>query len=502
MGIILPVSSSDLSKLSTSLKKLNVKESSEFDGIALQKMASDLVCGFNHSVALKREITVDKIKTLLVNEERWLALSDKDIDAIFAEIRKDIPAEKKLKAINRLCNLSKCCESVILKEPSRNNPFYKLNVPLSVSRDLWLHVLETLPTAVKEKAIHDSFNVKEMVANFICFLVATQKVSLKSFSRYCSNITLSKENFDFLKKVFKYHLYMNYNWVQVGYGDYMTGDWISACGMLKCNENITLKYVSSKDVSQRGLNKRLSNDDFIQTKTLFLTDPHENRVKLSVKNGDREPKKKMGAKDFVSKKFSGHGDMSLRMPWNKHITITHSIVSSSSEKMRSFMTSLPTLLRSDQLADIASLYNSLEVGDKPIILWGRQSGHNGGAHKDLDSDPIVFSKLVPRLKKEFPEQKILFFGDKLPDLQAFDFEDSQFKYMPELWKCENSPIKGQVQQRVFLSMFKNANAVNVGMRSGNLEMFDSVSVIFLDSRSDTKKKWSSGRKLFRFGISA
>ena len=81
MGIILPVSSSDLSKLSTSLRKLNLKESGEFVGSDLQKMASDLVLEFNDSVALKREITVDKIKTLLVNNEQWLALSDKDIEA-------------------------------------------------------------------------------------------------------------------------------------------------------------------------------------------------------------------------------------------------------------------------------------------------------------------------------------------------------------------------------------------------------------------------------------
>ena len=203
---------------------------------------------------------------------------------------------------------------------------------------------------------------------------------------------------------------MKYNWVQVGYGDYMTGDWISACGMLKCNENITLKYVSAKEVDQRGLNRRLKNDDFIQTKTLFLTDFNENRVKLSVKKGDCDPKKKLGTKDFVSKKFSGHGDMSLRMPWNKHVTITHSIVSSSSEKMRSFMTSLPTYLSIDQMSKIKSLYDSLNVGDKPIILWGRRSGHNGGAHKDLDSDPIVFSKLVPRLKRSFLSKKYFLWG--------------------------------------------------------------------------------------------
>ena len=39
MGIILPVSSSDLSKLSTSLRELNLKESGEFVGSDLQKMA-------------------------------------------------------------------------------------------------------------------------------------------------------------------------------------------------------------------------------------------------------------------------------------------------------------------------------------------------------------------------------------------------------------------------------------------------------------------------------
>lgn len=72
MGIILPVSSSDLSKLSTSLKKLNVKESSEFDGSALQKMASDLVCGFNHSVFLKREITVDNRFNSLFTIKQYL----------------------------------------------------------------------------------------------------------------------------------------------------------------------------------------------------------------------------------------------------------------------------------------------------------------------------------------------------------------------------------------------------------------------------------------------
>ena len=99
-----------------------------------------------------------------------MALSDKDIEALFAEIRKDfpaeekvaainaifteickdIPAEKKMKAVNRLCQFSKRGESAILKESSRNNPFYNLNIPLSVSRDLWLHVLETMPKAVKK----------------------------------------------------------------------------------------------------------------------------------------------------------------------------------------------------------------------------------------------------------------------------------------------------------------------------------------------------------------
>ena len=75
----------------------------------------------------------------------------------------------------------------------------------------------------------------------------------------------------------------------------------------------------------------------------------------------------------------------------------------------------------------------------------------------------------------------------MPNLQTLGSKYSNFIYMPELWTYEGSPIKGQVQQRVFLSLFKNANAVNIGMRSGNLEMFDSVSVIFIDSRSDTQK---------------
>ena len=55
-----------------------------------------------------------------------------------------------------------------------------------------------------------------------------------------------------------------------------------------------------------------------------------------------------------------------------------------------------------------------------------------------------------------------------------------------------SPIKEPGAAACFLSLFKNANAVNIGMRSGNLEMFDSVSVIFIDSRSDTQK---NGRRV-------
>ena len=118
--------------------------------------------------------------------------------------------------------------------------------------------------------------------------------------------------------------------------------------------------------------------------------------------------------------------------------ITHSIVSSSAERMRSFMTSLPTYLNDDQISEIKSLYDSLNVGDKPIILWGRRSGHKGGAHKDLDSDPIVFSKLVQYLTKKFLRKKIFFFGDKMPNLQTLGSKYSNFIYMPELWTYEVS----------------------------------------------------------------
>ena len=52
--------------------------------------------------------------------------------------------------------------------------------------------------------------------------------------------------------------------------------------------------------------------------------------------------------------------MSLRMPWNKHVTITHSIVSSSSEKNALVYDELANVLEGiDQMSKIKSLYDSL-----------------------------------------------------------------------------------------------------------------------------------------------
>ena len=105
---------------------------------------------------------------MFVNNEQWLALSSKDIKALFAVIRKDIPAKEKVAAIKVLFaqmsngiseqknvavikKVYQLSAAIILNESSRNNSYYKFNRLLPATNDLWFHVLETMPMAVKEK---------------------------------------------------------------------------------------------------------------------------------------------------------------------------------------------------------------------------------------------------------------------------------------------------------------------------------------------------------------
>lgn len=377
--------------------------------------------------------------------------------------------------------------------------------------------------------------------------------SEKSTYRYDNSEDGAKE---IAKDTVKYYLYKKFDWLNIGVAAYMTGDVTGLLMATSLQDNVTLDiqkgkkenaeveknwsapenyqfgkdkiFAESKDSIEgvpvkdlmRHVNKemedkqgkKVSTPNFYKkdTGTLPETFRHEN-LKNKITESDVVKEKYAGTRDAYKKKFDQYSGTAIR-PWNKE---TYEATKMIGELYPTKKKEIEGMLLPEKpgenkatLKKIDQYRESKVGGDGIILMWGRLSGLGGGAHTELDSNPVTMVQIAKKISKDFSSRTIVLIGDKvisesilrkagvkskIVDINTF-WGDSYFK--------DNAIPMGDRRYQHYLvqQMSKVNDAVSIGMRSGSLEATAllGVKTIFLDDKGNN----AEGRMEFWAGDAA
>jgi hypothetical protein len=308
-----------------------------------------------------------------------------------------------------------------------------------------------------------------------------------------------------LKDAFKFMLHSEHNWRSIGVAEYMTGDATGLALAPTVDPALSIKVLTGqqKKPSAEGAG------DEIQGPT-FLT---ENHTKLPGYFEGAEKGKQVGLSDTggkdgyagtsdrYNKHYNEHSGQPIK-PWNKETYEATKVVGEAlkdPEKQEILRQQIrpgdspDDRQAKDKIAEFKRVkLDPTVAARKCIFLWGRASGKNGGAHKELDSHATMMTQLATSLRDQFPDRLLVVVGDVVisrEELVAKGVPEDRLMFLGKFWEDRDygDYMKDRNRQRHLFSLFDQENdAVSIGMRSGSLEGMAllGMRVIFIDDRGN------------------
>jgi hypothetical protein len=356
------------------------------------------------------------------------------------------------------------------------------------------------------------------------------------------------------KDTVKYYLYKKFDWLNIGVAAYMTGDVTGLLMATSLKDNVTLdvqkgkkennetekewsapenykfgedKIFAESTQSIEGvpvkdlmlhMNKRMGNKrgekvntpNFYskETSTLPETFRHKN-LDTKIVESDAAKEGYEGTRDAYKKKFDRYSGLDIR-PWNKETYEATKMIGELYPDKKKEIEGMLLPENPNQnkaaLKKIDQYRDSKVGGDNIILMWGRLSGMDGGAHTELDSNPVTMVQIAKKISKDFSSRTIVLIGDKVISASILQKAGVKSKIIDinTFWKDpffkENAiPIGDRRYQHYLIQQMSKINdAVSIGMRSGSLEATAllGVKTIFLDDKGNNAEErmefWSGG----------
>ncbi|MBP5974992.1 DUF4157 domain-containing protein [Brasilonema sp. CT11] len=346
------------------------------------------------------------------------------------------------------------------------------------------------------------------------------------------------------KDVIKYHFYQEHHWISVGTAAYMTGDATGLSIAATIDPRLTIKVLKGQKSSRETEAPNLYRDDklpsmFDEPKSMGKVRESDVNAKLAKEKSKRleedlykdifeEPKSEediekfladvekeigTGTADLYKSRFNEHTSKKLK-PWNKETYhATKSVGDHYRDKQQEIINKLlppKTDTVEEENAKIRHFKNNLGLGDsKCILIWQRLSGKNGGAHKELDSEPIVLMQIARAIGEKYSDYTIILVGDKTISQDSLEKVGvkNRIIYLHEYWNSlkEKGVSSTREHQNYFLKLLSTENrAISIGMRSGSLESSALLGIrtIYLDdlgNRAEGRMEFWAGDAAYKRG---
>lgn len=370
-------------------------------------------------------------------------------------------------------------------------------------KDLFNQVLEKMPLAVKNKC-QDKDHNNIFFTNLYKWIACSEQ----TYTYANDEIGWSK----LIKDVFKYYFYKEHNWEAIGVGEYMTGD-VTGLGIAaSINPYITLKILPYKSIPRidtpsffapklvlnSDQNPAILRDDYMlellsadnrseafKVPALFRELLMSNQLRYSEKNAD--------SGELYDKRFKPYDKKYPLKPWNKETWFATKVIGDKYGEKKEEIQKLLLPDEEENKNDIPRVkeYKKRKIAEnkKCILLWQRRSGIGGGAHKELDSHPVVIKQIAKTISDNFGDRIIILIGDGCESINEQVFESygvsNQIIMINQYWKDSGVEdlFSNRNNQNYFLKLLSDENdAVSIGMRSGSLESSAllGIKTIFID----------------------
>ena len=471
-----------------SINYYNPHAISSYPKVRIEKQAvTKLYKAFNRPLVLSTLTflyNLDRIKTKLTDSKLHYDL-DKTTYNELMSIKRQVQHEFELFLAEKPHKLP---QVISLDKLNQFSSFFR-SITFNSSRDLAAQVFKksipSFPKAIQRRLFLLSDQEEFLQDAIISWLNFNKKEKTED---NIFKMIEPKDALKFFKNAIKYHMHEKFGWQQTGYGGYMTGDWLATVGSLGSNRNVTVKYLDYVDYNPQkeiSFSSNMAKDRLVPSLNPFFD--NRQQVKVSFAARDTNDKDYQGLKQTYRERF---GRIKTR-PWNQHVSDIHKQIFNKTNltvnKLQQLLVSIPV----EEKQAIDSYFNHvLKPGHESLIVWGRRSGHNFGAHKELDSDDTVFLHLINQLGAKYPNKDIFFFGDAINGLSKI--ENPKFKPFVSFWR--KPLLQSRLSQLYLIKKFQDVNAIQLGMRSGNLEghAYLGLKTIYFDER-DSKKVESSKR---------
>lgn len=305
------------------------------------------------------------------------------------------------------------------------------------------------------------------------------------------------------KHIIKFHVHQDQGWNSIGVAEYMTGDATGLSLAPQLDDKLSVKVLKGKQTADET--KHLSFYEGGKLPGIF-----EN-AKTSKQVREKSIADDPGTSKAYSEKYNAHTKGVVK-PWNKETwKATEAIGSAFKAKPNKTKDVVKDqmLPKDDDEELMAKIKEYKEtklggLGSNVVLLWGRTSGANGGAHKELDSHKMMMLQLADTISK-MGGRTLVPVGDEAmtaQDLSDAGITEDMF-YLGRFWKDETYGkylSDRNAQRYLFKLLTEENNAVSIGMRSGSLEgmaLLD-MKVIFIDDKGNN----AAGRMEFWAGDAA
>lgn len=386
-------------------------------------------------------------------------------------------------------------ENNVIRHIERNFLTYSFDI-----NEIFQEVVKEKPPEIKN-AINKQFP-KGILSNELFILINKWNTDVDKEYPYTDN----KEGFRKLTKdAIKFYLHKEYDWRSIGVAEYMTGDATGLAMAPVGDPKVSIKVLMGKQNKQKtdyGPTFFDTKDGNKKLPTIFdKADPGNHHI---IKSDVEKKEKYEGTSDLYAKRYKNKKNKkeAIVKPWNKETWEGTKIIGEAyndkekREKIQSIMQLDDSSEDTNKKLKIQK-YKSQILDEKLhqmscIILWGRESGKHGGAHKELDSHKLMVIQLVKLIRDKFKDRMLIFVGDEV--VKEDELKDSSKKvvFLGKFWNSpeasEYAPeLKDRDGQRyLFQLLAKENKAISIGMRSGSLEGMAMVGlpVIFIDDKGN------------------
>lgn len=393
---------------------------------------------------------------------------------------------------------------------------------------------EIMDEVMKEKPPH----IKEQLEQELLLGFSFSKLNsfLEDWHKDGKSFTYSNDSKGFnklAKDAVKYHLNKHYNWRSIGTAEYMTGDATGLAMVPLVDSGLTVKVLTGdqrkapshpekaenflKDPPpQTEINKRIQGPSFLKNREqlpeYFDAAQRAGGIAFSQTDDNRAYQ---GTSDRYSTVYNEHTPGAVK-PWNKETYEATRVIGEAlhdPEKTKVLREQIQLgSSEGDQALKLKIeeykkvMLDPVLKGKQCLILWGRNSGQKGGAHKELDSHQLMVFQLAAKLKASFPARQLVFVGDEVVTKEELGARN-EVVHLGEFWKPQNSgeeyapSLRDRNAQRYLFQLLHQENdAVSIGMRSGSLEGMAllGLNVIFIDDKDNN----AAGRMEFWAGDAA